>query len=124
MEHAVFVKTLATSIGVLLSSVVLWMFQVPPEAYLAGFICAVIGEFARSTTSFKSAVLTIISVSILTGYFGKIFIDVFHTTSPTSVCAVLGFVCSFYRDYVLVKGKEIIDSVVEAITAFFKRGRS
>lgn len=122
MEQAIWVKATASSIGGVISALIIVLFQLPPEAFVAALVCSIIGEFAKAKTNFNTAVLTIVAVTILASYMGKFLIDHFSNTSPTSICAAIGFVCSYYRDYVLDKFKLIIDAVSDWIVNFFKRG--
>ena len=122
MEQVILAKTSAASIGALISAVILFLFELPPEAFMAALICSIIGEFAKAKTQFLKAVITIVAVTIIVSYIGKFFIDYFNNTSPTSICAAIGFTCGYYRDYVLDKFKLIIDAVSDWIVNFFKRG--
>ena len=122
MEQGTLIKLYASGVGAMLASFILWAFQVPPEAFLAALICSVIGEFAKKTTEFRAAVVTIVAVTILTAYFGKLLIDHFNTVSPTSICGAMGFACTYYRERVLGYVVQILEAFRDWVISFFKRG--
>ena len=121
MEHAITIKTMASSIAAMLSAIILALFQIPPEAFITAIVGSVIGEFMRGKADFKSAFLTITAVTIVTAWLGKWAIVAFNDLSPTSVCGLLATLITWQRDKVMEKGAMAIDTAFDWFFGFFKR---
>ena len=114
------IKAMSVAIGAFLASIILEMFSVPPEAFVAGLIGTLIGEFAREKTSFKQAVLAIISITIVAGWLGQIAIEHFHSYKPTSILGLLALILSYYREKLINEVGRIIRGASDGLIAWFK----
>lgn len=125
MEHQMLMlKLTASSVGASLSSFILLMFALPWPAFMAGFIGSFIGELLREKTSFKKTAITIGTTSIMAAFVGSMFIAKLHTYPPTGILAIIGFILSYQRDFILKQITSIIKTFFDKIKSMISDWKS
>lgn len=103
-------KGLSAVLGGAVSAFITWLFNLSPEAMLAGFLGSLIGEMLQGKDTYWKTFTTVCVTTVIVAFAGSLIVSYFKTYPPTGLLGVTGFVVAYYRNTILNRISTLISS--------------